>query len=285
MRASTWLLVAALAGCRPSATVENTMPVANLQAFQTVALNVRSTAFASQGRAQYLEQAVVAKMRQQCAFAYVGRPGQAPADVLLDLNITNAGRGSAGWASPSSVAMIDTLLVLSDGQSGELLGTARIQGKSSGALMGSSPAEGEAIEEIAKSVANLLAKSGCGGPRIARTEPVTPPPPAGSGSGAGSGEGSAAPPEEARRAEAEALNEQGKEKLRSADIAGALAAFQQANTIIPDARYQFNVCMAFEAGEQWANAQTACQQARNMNPQPALLSKIDRRLELLAQRH
>ncbi|MGE0547021.1 MAG: hypothetical protein AB7O24_32535 [Kofleriaceae bacterium] len=284
MRAPTWLLIAAIVGCRPSATVENTMPVANLQAFRTVALNVRSTAFASQGRAQFLEQAVVAKMRQHCAFAYVGRPGQAPADVMLDLNITNAGRGSSGWGSPSSVAMIDTLLVLSDGQSGELLGTARIQGKSSGTLMGGAPSESEAVDEIAKSIANLLAKSGCAGPRLARVDP-TPPPPGPSGQGSGQGSGSTtATPDDARRAEAEALNEQGKEKLRSADIAGALAAFQQANTVVPDAKYQFNVCMAFEAGEQWANAQTACQQARSMNPDAKLLAKIDRRLELLAQR-
>ena len=78
-----------------------------------------------------------------------------------------------------------------------------------------------------------------------------------------------------------ALNEQGKDKLRSADIAGALAAFQQANTLLPDARYEYNVCLAFEAQQQWDQATASCQKARAMNPEARLVTKIDHRLELL----
>jgi hypothetical protein len=266
------------------------MPVANLQSYRTVALSVRSTAFASQGLASFLETAVLQKLARQCGFEAVARAG-APADVVLDLNITHSGRGGGGWVSNSGTATIDTLLVLTDGQNGDLLGTARIRGKSSGMIINGAPPEQEAVDVVAKSVTELLAKSGCSGPRIARAEPT---PATGSaagsnavatGSAANVGSGSATPPDDARRAQAEQLNEDGKLKLRSADIAGALAAFQQANALVPDPRYQYNVCLTLEAQEQWANAIAACKQARAMNPEPRLVAKIDKRLELLASHH
>ena len=272
------------------------MPVANLQPYRTVALRVRSTAFASQGWAAYLESAVVQKLQQKCAFERVGGATTMGADVVLDLNITRTGRGSSGWVASSSTAIMETLLVLSDGQNGDLLGTARIRGKSSGVIMNGAPPENEAVEVVAKSVADLLAKSGCSGPRIARVEPVVTTPPTGgdtgsgsatgSGTTTGSGEGSGSattPPDDARRAQAEALNEQGKEKLRGADVAGALTAFQQATALVPDPRYQYNVCLALEAQERWDDAVGACKQARAMNPDARLVAKIDRRLELLEQ--
>jgi hypothetical protein len=269
------------------------MPVANLQSYRTVALRVRSTAFASQGRAMYLESALTQRLRQQCGFEYIGPPGGTPTDVMIDLNITNAGRGGGGWVSNSSQATLDTLLVLSDGQSGELLGTARIRGKSSGILINNASPENEAIEVVAKTVAEMLAKSGCSGPRIARSEPPPlqqqPPPGGDTGSGSATtgtdtGSGTTAPPDDARRAQAETLNEQGKEKLRSADIPGALAAFEQANTLVPDARYVYNVCLAQEAQERWDDAIAACKRARSMNPEPRLVAKIDNRIGLIEKR-
>jgi hypothetical protein len=272
VRSTTWLLVV-ISACHPSATVENTMPVANLQSYRTVALRVKSTAFASQGQAMLLESQVLEKLHQKCGFEQVGRASTTPADVMLDLNITGTGRGGGGWITNSSVATIDTLLVLSDGQNGELLGTARIHGKSSGMIVNSSVPENEAVEVVATTVADLLAKSGCSGPRT-RPEPPPPPPDTGSGS-------APPPPEEKHSAEAEALNEQGKDKLRSADIPGALAAFQRANTLAPDARFEFNVCLALEAQEKWNDAIAACKQARSMNPQAKLATKIDHRLDLL----
>ncbi len=290
VRVYPWLLTALLLGCKPSATVERTMPVANLQTYRSVGLSVRSTAFASQGSAMYLEGAVLQKLQKQCGFEKVGRAGTGPNDVVLDLNITHSGRGGGGWVSNSGTAVIETLLVLSDGQTGDLLGTARIRGKSSGMIINGAPPENEAVEVVAKSVAELLAKSGCAGPRLARAEP--PPPNTGSGSGSGSDtgsgtqQGSGAPPvDDAKRAQAEALNEDGKLKLRTADIPGALAAFQQANALVPDPRYQYNVCLTYEAQEQWANAINACKQARAMNPEPRLVAKIDKRREMLAAHH
>src|SRR6185436_5241112 len=97
-----------------------------------------------------------------------------PADVILDLNITNTGRGSGGWIQNSSTAFIDTLLVLSDGPSGDLLGTARIHGTSSGMIVNGAPPEQEAADVIAKTIAEMLAKSGCSGARVAKQEPPPP---------------------------------------------------------------------------------------------------------------
>jgi hypothetical protein len=286
MRVSPWLLVAALAGCRPSAKVENTIPVANLQTYRTVGLRVQSTGFASQGQAMFLETAVLDKLRQKCGFEQVNRAGAWPADVTLDLNITNTGRGGGGFISNSSVATVDTLLVVTDGQTGELLGTSKIRGKSSGMIINNAPPENEAVEAVAKAVADLLAKSGCSGPRLAREvpTPVTDPTSDPTGTGSGSGSGSAAPIDESKRAEADSINEQGKEKLRSADVSGAIAAFQQANSVAPDPRYVFNICLALEAQEQWDNAIAACKQARGMSPPAKLATKIDARLDLLTHR-
>lgn len=285
MRLALWFLVTALAGCRPSAKVENTIPVANLQSYRTVGLRVQSTTFASQGQAMFLETAVLDKLRQKCGFEQVNRAGGTPADVMLDLNITNTGRGG-GFISSSSTATIDTLLVLTDGQTGELLGTSKIRGTSSGMIINNAPPENEAVEVVAKAVADLLAKSGCSGPRIAREVPTPTPDPKTepTGTGSGTGSGSAAPIDESRRAEADAINEQGKDRLRSADVPGAIAAFQQANTVAPDPRYVFNICLALEAQEQWNNAIAACRQARGMNPESRLAAKIDARLELLTHR-
>jgi len=262
------------------------MPVANLKTYGTVSLSVRASAFASQGLAMYLEEAVVGRLRQHCSFTRIERPNQNPADVILDLNITSTGKGG-GIVSTSAVATIDTLLVLTDGQSGDLLGTARIRGKSSGSILNSRAPENQAVDVVATEIANLLAKSGCAGPRLARTEPPPSQKPAtGSAVSQGSAGTTSEPttPDESKRAAAEQLNEDGKVKLRSADMKGALALFQQANATLPDARYQYNVCLAFEALEQWDNAVAACQQARGMNPEARLVQKIDKRLEALQQR-
>jgi hypothetical protein len=275
VRASTWFLVAALAGCKPSAIVERTMPVASLRAYRTVALRVKSTAFAAQGQATLLEMSLSQRLRGQCSFQQVA--AGAPADVVLDLNITNMLRGGDGWVRNNSQAIVETLLVLSDGQSGDLLGTARIRGKSSGMIINSGLPENEAVQAVAKSVGDLLAQSGCGGPRIARAEPAPPVPAVTDGS-------AAPPPDDKHRADAEALNEAGKEKLRGADVPGAVAAFQQAIALVPDPRYFYNLCIAHEAGEKWADAIAACSQARSLNPEPRLVAKIDARLDVLKQR-
>jgi hypothetical protein len=265
------------------------MPVANLQTYKTVGLRVHTSAFASQGHAMFLEGAVTQALRQKCSFEAVGPVGAGKPDIILDLNITKMGRGGGGVFTNPNLATVDTLVVLTDGQAGDLLGTATIHGKSSGMMVNNNVPEQQAIDVVAQTIVDLLAKSGCSGPRVAKVEP--PPvvdPGTGSGdpiTGSGSNSANTPPPvDEGKRTQAEALNEQGKEKLYGADLPGALALFQQANTMAPDPKYVFNSCLTFGAQEQWDNAIAACRQARSMSPPAALATKIDRRLELLQNR-
>ena len=246
------------------------MPVANLQAYTTVALRVRSSAFAAQGAAVSLEQQVLASLKAKCGFQQV--PSGTAADVILDLNITNSGRGGGGFISNDNVATVDALLVLTDGIDGGLLGTATIHGKSGGMIINNGDPATDATGAMAQSVGDLLAKSGCSGPRVARAEPEVTPPIVGS-----------AAPDESRRPEAERLNDAGKEKLYAADLPGALALFQQAMAMLPDAKYEFNGCLTLGAQERWDAAIQSCKKARSLNPSVALGAKIDKRLEILAQ--
>jgi tetratricopeptide (TPR) repeat protein len=273
--------------CRPSATIERTMPVANLQSYRTIGVRVHSSAFAAQGQTMRMEAAVLDRLRKKCQFEQVLRADQGRADILIDLNIAATARGGdTGWNS--STASVDTLLVLTDGQDGELLGTARIRGKSSGMIINNAPPENEAIDIVAKTVADLLAKSGCTGARVAKAPIVDPGPGPGPGSGSatdpGPGSGSGSPPDESKRAEADGLNDKGKERLYADDVPGALALFQQANRLLPDPRYGFNICLALGTQSQWDAALAACRDARAMNPSAALAAKIDRRMEALAKR-
>lgn len=247
------------------------MPVANLQTYRTVALRVSSSPGASYQ--QYsLEQSLTGALRQTCRFEAVGQPTGAPVDLLLDLTVTAAGRGGNGFIRNQNLATIDTLLVLTDGQTNELLGSARIHGESSQVDTGGGQSpEQQAVDIVAKTVAELLGKSGCSGPRVARAAPPPPAPP---------------PVEtpahtEDHRAEADALNEQGKAKVRTAELDAAVQLFQQANQLAPDARYVYNICLAYEAGEQWDRALASCKEARGMNARPELVQKIDHRIDLL----
>ena len=263
------------------------MPVANLQSYRSIALRAHTNAFASQGQAMMLEGSLTQRLRQKCGFEAVGPINTtANPDVVLDLNITKVGRNTGGTFSNTNQAVVDVLVVLTDGRDKELLGTATIHGKSSGMIINNNNPETQAIEVVADTIATLLTKSGCSGPRIARVDP--PPPDTGSTGpipNTGSNTAAVPPPvDDATRQKAEALNEAGKEKLYGADMAGALALFQQAMGLVPDPRYEFNVCLTFGAQEQWDNAIAACRQARSMNPNEQLAQKIDRRLESLQKR-
>ncbi|MEO8549551.1 MAG: hypothetical protein ABI678_06245 [Kofleriaceae bacterium] len=269
MRLVALLLVAG--ACHPSATVENTMPIANLQTYRSIALRVHSTAFAAQGQAMQLESAVLQQMQKRCSFAQVASGQAKSADIVLDLNIVNTGRGGGGFISNGSTARLDTLLVISNGQDGELLGTARVHGESSGMIINNASPELEAIDIVAKTVTDVFAKSGCFGPRIAKAEPPPAPPP-----------NPATPVDESHRDEAEKLNEDGKQKVFVADLNGALAAFQQADALLPDPKYEYNLCSTLGLLERWDEATATCQKALAKNPPPALKTKLDQKVELLA---
>ena len=274
MRVQKLLVVAAAvaAGCHPSATVENTMPIANLQTYRSIALRVHSTAFAAQGQAMQLESAVLQQMQQRCAFQQVAAAQAKSAELVLDLNIVNTGRGGGGLISNNSTARLDTLLVISNGQDGELLGTARIHGESSGMIINNAPPELEAIDIVAKTVGDVFAKSGCAGPRIAKAEPSPPPP---------TTDTNPQPVDESHRAEAEKDNEDGKQKVFVADLQGALAAFQQADALIPDPKYEYNLCSTLGLLERWNEATAMCQKALAKQPPPALRTKLEQKIELL----
>jgi hypothetical protein len=269
-----FLLGLGIGACHPSATVENTMPIANLQSYRSLALRVHSTAFAAQGQAMQLESAVLQQMQQRCSFQQVAAAQARSADLVLDLNIVNTGRGGGGFISNSSTARLDTLLVVSNGQDGELLGTARIHGESSGMIINNAPPELEAIDIVAKTVTDVFAKSGCFGPRVAKAAPPPPTPP----------DPKLAPPpavDETHRAEAEKDNDDGKQKVFVADLAGALAAFQQADALVPDPKYEYNLCSTLGLLEKWDEATAMCQKALAKQPPPALRDKIDQKIELL----
>lgn len=315
--ALTALLTVALAatllpGCHPSATVERTTPVANLQFYRSVALRVKAAPF-TESQAGALEIALINRLRQQCSFERVIRGGdRAGTDLVIDLNILRAARGGGGIIQNQNQAVLDALLVLSDGENGDLLGSARIHGKSSAVLMTTGPSpEEQAVDVVAKSVSDLLGKSGCSGARIARPAPATDTGTqvaqgstgAGGDTSVGNGDGSAGngdssagndpssgsgdtgtSPAANHKAEADALNESGKKKFRSADIAGALADFQHASSLAPDPRYAFNICLAHEALEEWDQAISACTQARAMSPDAGLAQKIAERIDIIQQR-
>ncbi len=287
MRVHAWFAVALACGCHASASVENTLPIANLQSISTVGLRVSSATMPQQTK--NLEAAVVANLRAECAFAHIAPKSSYPSDLQIDVNIMAMGRGGDNrYIRNPNLATIDTLVVLTDGQSGELLGTSRIHGVSSGMVTPGMPPEREAIDVVAKTIADVLAKSGCGGPRIARVEPPPPPapppgPPPSTDPGTPGTPPPPPPPDESHRAEAEALNTQGTEKLQNADAVGALALFTQANTLMADPKYLFNACLTLESEAQWDQAIVACRQAKTMNPEARLAAKIDHRLDLLAQ--
>ncbi|MBV8759686.1 MAG: hypothetical protein JO257_20525 [Deltaproteobacteria bacterium] len=262
--------------------MQHTQPIADLKTYHSVGLRITAVPQA-QGQAYYLETAVLDRLHRTCGFEGVTRYGTGAADLVLDLNVTAAGRGGSGWITNANLATIDTLLVLSDAQTGDLLGSARIHGQSSQMAINNNNPEQQAVDVVAQTIGEMLTKSGCTGPRLAKAAP--PPPPSGDfGSAPGSGAGSSTatpPPADDHRAEADKLNDQGKDKFRTADLNGALALFQQANQLAPDARYVLNECLAYEAMEKWGDAMATCKQARSMNPSPDLAAKIDHRIDLL----
>ena len=283
MRAPAWFVAVALLGCHPSASVERTMPVANLQTYRTVALRV-SAVQQAQGQAYYLESSVLDRLHRQCGFEAVGRATGQPADLVLDLNVT----ARRPWRQ-----RLDHQL-----EPRHARHAARPHRRPERRADRLGPHPRPVVADVGQQQ-----QPGAAGRRRRRDddrrharqvrlhgpahrEGRTPPPPPNTGSGsADAGQGSAAAPDtEAHRADADKLNDDGKAKFRTADLDGAIALFQQANQLAPDPRYVFNICLAYEAQQQCQQATTSCQQARAMNPKPELPAKIDHRLDLLAHK-
>lgn len=83
---------------------------------------------------------------------------------------------------------------------------------------------------------------------------------------------------------AEALNGQGKERIRQLDLEGAAEFFRQAIELSPDPRFYFNLCYTLEKSGKLVEAREACDavagtgDARLESKAAQLSSKIDERL-------
>ncbi|HTE49277.1 MAG TPA: hypothetical protein VK698_00280 [Kofleriaceae bacterium] len=291
---SMGLGVLLLASCRPSATVQRTTPVANLQPY--TGLIVRGTRAGRHGMGRLafmLERASVARIRRACSFRGVhpaarsAEPG--PDDLLLDVTVQNAYRGGGGGlVQNENQATVVVKAVLSDGADMELVGAADIRGQSGGLIIGEQSPEQEAINAVADSIVQMLVRSGCRGPRIARAHrppPVdhrTEQPDEQSSDPTGVALVSDEKSEAAVRAETE--NEEGKRLFRAADVAGAKGHFRTAIRLHRDPRYVFNLCLAEEALGSIDAAISTCRRVASMKPDAALAEKVKLRLKILGDK-
>ncbi len=265
-----------LAACGPSASVKRTTPVANLQSYQNVLVRVGS----SPGLEQYtsiLEFATADTVTKRCAFSRVVNPaqlGQVRPDLLVDLNIRQTARGGTGFIKNPNLATVNVTMVLSDGIDESLLGSAEIVGKSSAVGIDGADPENQALIAVAKRVTAILSKSGCVGQRVARVQaPVAPAEPAPQ---------PGITPEQL--AQAEAANDEGKRLFRSAQIPAAKEQFIQAISIVPAPKYQFNLCLAHEALNEYDEATAVCQAIVTSGTEPRLTEKAQQRLTIIADK-
>ncbi len=314
------LLAVSLAavGCSASATVTRTTPVANLQSHQTVLVRAAGISKAQQFINE-LADVTVAEVSKKCQFASVMPAnmagGQRP-DLLIDLNIRQSFRGGTGLIKNYNKATVEVLVVLTDGATDELLGSATIRGESAAVSTSGSSPEGAAVGAVAKKIAEVLSKSGCMGPRVARTYPNDNQGGAGGGSdaaGAGGGNGGAGAGGDGvgtgaggagavgggvggggastvvggggaaavNKAKADALNNEGKNLFRAADLNGAIAKFEAAVVLFPDPRYHYNLCLSYETLKRYDDALTMCQTVLDKNPGKRLEAKATRRIGII----
>jgi hypothetical protein len=344
-------------GCRASAKVTRTTPVANLQSYRVVGVRAAGIPRSYQ-LTNFLADATVKQLAKRCQFTNVvlaNHAGNAKPDLMIDLNIRRMFRGGTSQIIQNpNKAVVDVLVVLSDGIDNDLLGSAWIRGESASVqVSGTMSPEGAAVKAIAERVAKVLAKSGCRGPRVARApeDDKTKTAASGGGSGGGAGgsdnnsanntnnggnntnnggnntdnnggnntnnggnntdnnggnntnnggnntdnnggnntnnggntEGGGGDPNAgAQKAMAETLNDEGKGMFKQANIAGALAKFQEAEKLIPDPRYVYNQCLAYEVLRKYDTATSTCKRVLTMKPSGRLKAKVDRRLGIIA---
>ncbi len=279
-------LAALLAGCRPSATVQRTVPLANLVSYTGVVVRATGASESRAGRLSLvLEHAAVDRIRRRCAFTDVqsgsDAPPDMPAELFLDVTVQRSFRGGGGLIQNENQATVDVKLVLSDGADEELVGAADIRGKSGGIVINNASPEEEAVNAVADSIANILVRSGCSGPRVARARPPARRPPPDTGE---EDVELVAEQQNDVVTKAEAENEEGKRLFRSADVPGAKLHFQAAIRLHRDARYVFNMCLAEEALGRLDAAVSTCKSVIAMKPEPALAEKAKLRLQILAEK-
>jgi hypothetical protein len=280
IRTPALVLAAALAltACKASASIKHVTPVANLQSYSTVAVRGAPTT-SDPHLTRVLIEDTVMQLAQQCQFHRVlpiehvtdGAP-----DLIVDLNIRRSFRGGTGLVQNENKATVEVLVVLSDGISQELLGTAWLNGESAAVMTNAQSPEYQAVGAVASQLGKVLAKSGCTGDRIARA-PAEP-----------SDQTSAAPeggdPEPGSEAEtlarAEALNDEGKRLFLSADMNGALGKFQEAAQLVPDPRFELNICLAYEALKRYDDAIATCEKVAAQTANPRVAAKAKERVAI-----
>ncbi len=248
----------AVLGCRPSAQIQRASKIANLQVFEHALVRVRSPNV-STATIGSLGNQIADKIYGRCAFRSVSYParGALGTDLIVDVNILESGKKN----------QLNISLVLSDGVSDELLGSANIQGVSG--VFRSKASQASAA--VASEVASLLRYSGCNDPRIARrTQPA-----------AQSSELSRISP--AQKKDAEEKNGEGKQLFRAGNVEAAKALFIDAVSLSPDPKYQFNLCLAHEGLGEIARAKAACRKTLDMGPPDYLRRKVQLRLEILSE--
>lgn len=263
--------------CTPSATVQRTTPVANLQVYRKVLVR-GSAGQMARWEGGDLANRTARFLQGQCQFDAVFVDGNGAPDskydLIVDLNVLSSTRGGGGLIKNPNLAVVEVAMILSDGIDDELLGSASIRGQSSAVVVNNASPESQALEAVAQQVGKLLVKSGCGGPRIARAEP---PPPE-----------EKEPPKPAKPevtdeqiAEAERYNDEGKKEFRSAQVEKARASFERAIGLNPDPRYMMNLCLAHEALKHYEEAITHCQKVIAAKPEPRLRQKAEQRIQLI----
>lgn len=272
-------LIAELAGCAPSATVRKASPVADLQVYRKVLIRGQAGQMAA-WQGEELANQTAAQLQALCGFDAVftgaNSGGRDDFDLVVDLNILKTGRGGGGIIKNPNLAVVEVAMILSDGLNDELLGSAQIRGQSSAVLVAGANPEQQALAVVSQEVGKILLKSGCSGPRIARTDPVEDEPQA----------PKAEKPEvtEEQIAAAEEANNRGKTLFRSAKIAEARAEFERAIELNPDPRYIMNLCLAHEALNQFDVAIQTCERVIAAGPEPRLAEKAEQRIILIADK-
>jgi hypothetical protein len=254
--------------CRPTGQIERSTPVANLRSYRSVLVRVSGLAQAGPV-ANMLGYRTSAYLRTRCKFDAVDYQGPpAKNDLIVDLNIARSYRGGDAAIKNYNLHTLDVSLVLSDGVSDELLGSATIRGQSAPLNTTGLPPVRQAVDAVAQQVAMLMSDSGCELPRVARVElgaPRTPPP-------------------DSSAQDAERANQEGKEQFRQGDARAAKESFLRALALAADPRYQFNLCLAEESLNDLAAATSSCQKVLQMNPSVQLKEKVELRLKILRER-
>ena len=278
-----WCVLAlSAAACGPGGSMKTLVPVKQkIGAYSSVM--VRATAApANEAEAQQIENIAAYRIRTLCGYptvlTYRVSP-QTPAELLVDLRIGSVERVGSGERAAlgglAGQARVALALDLIEVTSGSRVGAVQIEGLSSGGSAFAGTTE-EAIEQTVNRVQRFLADSGCQvhPPGYAAAGPVTGPDAPG---GNVAPPGTQAPAGAGPALQAEGLNQEGKDLYKAKSYAAAAEKFRAAASLVPDARYDLNLCLALKATKDWPGATTACERAAQASS-PELATKAKEHL-------